>query len=533
MKKILFLSVGRRVELIQAFRNAAVKIGEEAVIYGEDIDGAAPALAFCDKRIKLCGIKDKGYLEELLKKGAEEKIDLIIPTVDTNLLMLAENKGRFEARGIRVLVSSPEMVRICRDKKKAYYFFKSCSLETPKPIDKLEDFNGAYPCFIKPKDGSSSINAYQAKNREELETYAGKIGGYIIQPFIDGVEYTVDIFCDFSGNPIYITPRKRLAVRAGEVLKAMICMDNRIVRECGRIVEQFCPCGPITVQLIRDGGGKDHYIEINPRFGGGSPLSMKAGANSAEALLGLLNTKIDSKIANVPHVQDGAIYSRFDQSVCMNTKKTFPAKGVIFDLDDTLYSEKEYVRSGFRAVAKHLGDGGLADKLWEYFQNGQRAIDMVLKTLGRENERQKCVEIYREHKPVLHLYEGVGRLIEELQANGQKVGIITDGRPSGQRNKIKALGLDCLDAIITDELGGAQFRKPCDLAFRIMCRRWKMDYEDVVYIGDHVGKDFQAPRQLGMQAIWFRNEDGLYPDGQDNGMASVVSIAGLRELIIT
>ena len=103
-------------------------------------------------------------------------------------------------------------------------------------------------------------------------------------------------------------------------------------------------------------------------------------------------------------------------------------------------------------------------------------------------------------------------MILGLKQNGIRIGIITDGRPEGQRNKLKALGLDELidDIIITDELGGVQFRKPNDIAFRIMQCRWKIPFEQMVYIGDNPIKDFQAPKQLGMRWIYFNNPDGLY-----------------------
>ena len=115
--------------------------------------------------------------------------------------------------------------------------------------------------------------------------YACKIADYIIQPFISGREYTVDIFCDYEGNPIYITPRERLAVRAGEVLKTQICQNDKMIAEMKTLVADYKPSGAITVQLIQDQAtGDNYYIEINPRFGGGAPLSMKAGANSATSL---------------------------------------------------------------------------------------------------------------------------------------------------------------------------------------------------------------------------------------------------------
>ena len=118
-------------------------------------------------------------------------------------------------------------------------------------------------------------------------------------------------------------------------------------------------------------------------------------------------------------------------------------------------------------------------------------------------------------------------MISVLKDRGIKVGIITDGRPEGQRNKLEALGLDVDDVIITDELGGIQFRKPCDIAFRIMITRWRLNPADVVYVGDNLVKDFQAPQQLGMKSIWFRNADGLYSTDEESGIKDITDVLDL------
>ena len=295
-----------------------------------------------------------------------------------------------------------------------------------------------------------------------------------------------------------------------------------MIEESKTLCKAFKPCGPMTVQLIRDNAGIDWYIEINPRFGGGAPLSMKAGARSAEAILKLM----DGEEVGEQKVADGAIYSRFDQSVCITEGKG-QIKGVIFDLDDTLYSEKEYVRSGYKAVSEYLG-GKYEEKLWNYFVAGKPAIDELLQELGREDEKAEVIKVYRSHKPDIHLYPGVTEMIEELKARGIKVGIITDGRPEGQRNKLEALGLKVDDVIITDELGGIQFRKPCDIAFRIIATRWRLNPADIVYVGDNPAKDFQAPQQLGMRSIWFKNADGIYQDTNKDSGWTVRTISELK-----
>lgn len=252
---------------------------------------------------------------------------------------------------------------------------------------------------------------------------------------------------------------------------------------------------------------------------------MKAGARSAEAILKLLSGE---KVDYSDVIDDGAVYSRFDQSVCTAVGKSKqPILGVIFDLDDTLYSEKQYVRSGYQAVAKLLGDEALADRLWTYFENGKPAIDELLNELGCIGRKEECLETYREQIPEITLYDGVVDLILELKSKGIKVGIITDGRVYGQKKKLQALGLDKLidDIIITDELGGTQFRKPCDIAFRIMQRRWGLPFEQMVYVGDNAEKDFQAPKQLGMRTLYFENEDGLYTTSSAVGIKTIKKVS--------
>ncbi len=520
--RILFTGVGRRIELLQAFRNAALVLNKELKIYGADMAGTAPALAYCDFTRRVVAMKDPGYIQNLLDICVADHIDLLIPTIDTDLLVLSENKQKFEAIGTRVMISAPDKIRICRDKNNTSQFFVDCGLHAPMPVNDWREYKAGYPAFIKPKDGSSSINAFKVENEEELEVYAGQVDDYIVQPFVSGREYTIDIFCDWNGEPISIVPRERLQVRAGEVLKTQICMDLTMIEEAKILCKAFKPCGPMTVQLIRDDAGIDWYIEINPRFGGGAPLSMKAGARSAEAILKLMNGERPEYVSDIA---DGAIYSRFDQSVCITEGKGH-IKGVIFDLDDTLYSEKEYVKSGYKVVSDYLG-GGYEEKLWRFFEDGKPAIDKLLKELGRENEKAEVLEVYRSNKPDIHLYPGITEMIADLKSRGIKVGIITDGRSEGQRNKLEALGLTVDDVIITDELGGIQFRKPCDIAFRIMTTRWRLNPADIVYIGDNPAKDFQAPQQLGMRSLWFRNVDGLYKEYS----TSIAAIAGIDQLL--
>lgn len=534
---LLFTSVGRRVELVQCFKEASIRLNFDLLIYGADMSDTAPALFFCDRQIKVPSISDTQYISDMLSICQREKIDYLVPTIDTDLLILSQNKQLFEAMGTQVIISEENMIRLCRDKRLTASFFNDCGLLSPMPIDEISKYSGGFPCFIKPMAGSSSINAHRVDSTEELAVHAEKISDYIIQPFIEGAEYTVDIFCDFSGNPIYITPRERMEVRSGEVIKTRICQDEKIIEECRSIISRFKPCGPLTVQLIRQrDSGDDYYIEINPRFGGGAPLSMKAGADGAEALLRLFTNE---NLEYIHHAaKKGSVYCRFDQSIHVSSDKydmsDDPVQAVIFDLDDTLYSEKEYVRSGFRAVAGLLDDivTDAENRLWEAFEEKKPAIDSLLAEIGRLDLKEVCIKAYRSHSPNIHLFVGVIDMLIDLRNKGIKLGVITDGWPLGQRAKIKALELEPLidNYIITDELGGIQFRKPCDLAFRIMQRRFGVPYEKMMYIGDNVNKDFVAPTKLGMQTALMKSNDGIYEKHIQEGYFMLHSFNTIHEL---
>lgn len=183
---------------------------------------------------------------------------------------------------------------------------------------------------------------------------------------------------------------------------------------------------------------------------------------------------------------------------------------VIFDLDDTLYPEKEYVRSGYKKIAEALGRPEIADRMWEVFERGGKAIDEVLKSEDLLWFREDALRIYRYQQPDIRLYKGVYDMLSSIRAMGKKIGIITDGRPEGQRAKLDALEIEAEYIIVTDELGGTEFRKPSTKAFCLMQKVLKIPFSRMVYVGDNPQKDFIAPKKLGMKSIWVRNGDGIY-----------------------
>lgn len=190
-------------------------------------------------------------------------------------------------------------------------------------------------------------------------------------------------------------------------------------------------------------------------------------------------------------------------------------KVILFDLDDTLYGEKEYVKSGYAAVAQLLPNiEHVREKLWNAFEEKKSAIDELLcsENIYSEKLKKKCLETYRLHNPNIHLYDGVADMLTRLCKRGLFLGMITDGRPEGQRLKIKVLGLEKYfkKIIITDELGGVEYRKPNSKAFEIMKAYFDVLYNQMLYVADNPNKDFIAPQKLGMKCLFFRNQNGIY-----------------------
>lgn len=311
---ILLLSAGRRVELVQCFKRAANKLKIDSKIVTGDASEVAPALYFSDDFYILPKVKEDNYIKKIIEICNSENISLIVPTIDTELLILAENKQQIEdSTDAKVLISNSEVVKVCRDKYKTNDFLEKYGFGKPKLILKkdLDAYDIEFPLFIKPKSGSSSINTFRVNNKKELETYLNIVEEPIIQEFIEGDEFTVDVFLDFKSQVISVVPRLRIATRSGEISKGKIVKDREIIDDVIRLMEILKPIGHITVQLMKTDSGIK-YIEVNPRFGGGAPMSIMSGADSCRYLYSLLMNK---SLTYNESYSENDIYLRFDQSI--------------------------------------------------------------------------------------------------------------------------------------------------------------------------------------------------------------------------
>ncbi|HVG42122.1 MAG TPA: ATP-grasp domain-containing protein [Chitinophagaceae bacterium] len=278
---ILITSAGQRVSLIRAFQKELKNLYPASKVFTTDLcPELSAACNISDEYFQVKKVTDPTYIDELIQLCQQKNIKMIVPTIDTELTVLAQNKSQFHQLGIHVIISSAFFVEQCRDKRKINLFFQQREIAIPKPVEKD---NPHFPLFIKPYDGSLSADNYIIHTVEDLREHHLTNEKFLFMEYIDKKdydEYTVDMYFDKSNTVKCIVPRKRILIRAGEINKG-ITSKNRIVpylKEKLGFIEGAVGC--LTVQVFLN-KTTDHIIaiEINPRFGGGYPLSYRAGAN--------------------------------------------------------------------------------------------------------------------------------------------------------------------------------------------------------------------------------------------------------------
>lgn len=314
---ILFTCAGRRTYLLKYFKE---NLSESDKVVATDMQLSAPALQAADVKLQVPAVYDPEYVNITLKICKEQKIDALISLNDLELPILAENKDKFEAIGVKVLVSDPQVIDIAFDKYKTAQWVEALGLTAPKTYVRLEDVKQAlangeidFPLFMKPRWGSGSIGLESIADMEELDIYyhllmkkikktilaTASVGDeYImIQEKLTGNEYGLDIMNDLNGKHVAVSVKQKLAMRAGETDKA-ITVDLPVVREMGRkIGEALGHIGNLDVDIMQRADGTYCVLELNPRFGGGYPFSYEAGVNMPKAIIQWIKGKeVDSTI---------------------------------------------------------------------------------------------------------------------------------------------------------------------------------------------------------------------------------------------
>lgn len=278
---ILITSAGQRVSLVQAFQKELKQYFPESKVLSVDLNPVlAPACHVSDGYFQVSRVTDENYIPALLELCIEQNIKLVVPTIDTELLVLSRYKSVFAEKGITLLVSDFSFIEKCRDKRLTNHLFENYGINIPRQYTKE---NLQYPVFAKPCDGSLSKGIFIAYSSSDIKAEHLNNEKLMFMQYISPEaydEFTVDCYFDRFSQLKCVVPRKRIFVRAGEINKG-VTKKNSIVREFKNklnFVEGAIGC--LTVQVFCHKNTEEILgIEINPRFGGGYPLSYLAGAN--------------------------------------------------------------------------------------------------------------------------------------------------------------------------------------------------------------------------------------------------------------
>ncbi len=216
------------------------------------------------------------YKKRLLAICRVQKIDLIIPcAIDEELLKLARDRREFEKNGTKILTSDYQSIRICNDKVKTFEFVSALGIKTPKTFLPAEAGKKIkYPVFLKKRASEGSAVTQKINSRQELDFYQSKYPDSIIQEFLKGDEFSVDMVLNNFSEVEFACCRKRVVTKAGICTKTEFADKKDLIKTAAFVAKKLKLIGGINVQFI-----KDYFIEINPRFPGGMGLDCRAGFN--------------------------------------------------------------------------------------------------------------------------------------------------------------------------------------------------------------------------------------------------------------
>ena len=318
MNNILITSAGRRVGLVRAFQaELKKKLIYSKVYTAESNPEWSSACRVSDEFFTIPRVDNENYVNSILELCINKEIKIVIPTIDTELLVLSDSKELFLLNNIEIVVSDFDLISKCRDKRLTNLLFNELSINVPRAINKE---NPSFPLFIKPYDGSLSKDIYLINRKDELTDSLLNNPKLMFMEYInpkDFHEYTIDAYYDKNSDLRCLVPRRRLEVRGGEISKGKAEKLNfyNILKDKLGFIKGAKGCltiqffiGKVTEEIIG--------IEINPRFGGGFPLSYASGANYPEYII--LEYLMNEPITFNDNWIENRVMLRFDSEVILD-----------------------------------------------------------------------------------------------------------------------------------------------------------------------------------------------------------------------
>jgi carbamoyl-phosphate synthase large subunit len=224
----------------------------------------------------------------------------------------------FERLGVKVAVSPETTSRICNDKHALCAHLRNAGIASAQSwLPNELPAEPSFPLFIKPREGRGGVSAFAVRTRRELDFFLEYVGRPVVQEFLIGREYTIDLLCGFDHQPRSVVPRERVVVRAGVTDRGRTVNDPALVQlglDCASALDF---AGPVNIQC-RVVDGTPVVFEINPRFSGGIPLTIAAGADFPRMIVDLARGhQVPSSIGLF---QDGLIMTSYEDALYLEQR---------------------------------------------------------------------------------------------------------------------------------------------------------------------------------------------------------------------
>lgn len=255
-------------------------VGFQGKIVSTDADPLSPGFFLADAHATLPPISDPGFFAHALEVIEREHVSLILPTSGFDILIYSQRKEELAQRGVTVIISDYPAVENCVDKWKFHQLTHRqfpLPLTTIDPQQKIE-----FPCFVKPIRGKGSRGIALCRTAADLEEQLQLRDDLLIQEYLPGEEFSIDVLSDLEGIPLVAVPRVRLATKEGISVKGKVFHDPFIQQTCMDLARFLGLKGPSCMQMKRAVNGEVKFLEVNPRMGGGTIFATLAGINFAQ-----------------------------------------------------------------------------------------------------------------------------------------------------------------------------------------------------------------------------------------------------------
>jgi HAD superfamily hydrolase (TIGR01549 family) len=466
--------------------------------------------------------RKKQFIDSIVEVSEKERVKIIFPSTAIELLPLAENRGRFEEKGILVAVPDIDFLKRVMDKSQLYRFLVREGFPV-LPILDITQKAIPYPVLGKPIRGWGSKDLIFLNSDKDLHHY--KVSylkqHYVWQPYLrDFEEYSIDCAINFDGTPSDFLVRKRSKVVGGFAAISENVHDDQIeslIRKLLIVIKSKGGRGIFNFQVIKKGA--DYFIsDLNPRIGTSAIYSCKVGLNPALFLCSHIIPNLSQDQTSTRSYSKRLKMVRFLEELWIEDYDHSGCKAVVFDLDDTLINQKlwifdklEILHSKCRRMLPQKKEFLL--KAIQIIEEGNRnkVFDVLCRDFNLNNKvKEELIKNYRKIEPqTCPFFPDVLPTLKELKKYGLKLALLTDNPLKSQKQKVRAGGLNKIfDVIVyTEELND---EKPSKRVFDKVAERLGIQPKTLIMVGDHLYRDIVGALEANYGFAYWLVRDGTF-----------------------